>query len=387
MADPILLLDFARTRRFDRRLVFARSAPAWRDGAATPLRAVPAGQPRLDPCGLLLEPAATNLVLHNAALDRTEWLRTNVTVAPAAAPDGSLTAWRLAETTTSGSHRLFQRNLAGEGPHTASAYVKAAERSVVRLRINTTDGAATGGFNLADGTQLGDSAAGSTITPVGDGWYRITVSRTIHGTDSFVALFLAADAGPMVSYAGDPACGLLVWNVQLEPGSLASSPIATAAAAVTRPAESVSLPLDRLPRWAPAAGTLLVEATLPTLPAEAQTLAALSDPGGGNRLRLHLPGGAEVRASAEAGGAVDLAAGVATVATRFRAALAWDADGLAACMDGGAVTGGAGGVPGGLTALHLGHASGDEHAHARLGRVALYGERLPDAVLRRLTQA
>jgi len=330
-------------------------------------------------------------VLHASALDEAVWTPRNVTVTPAVAPDGSPTAWRVAEMAVpNNSFRLSQRYLAGEGLHTASVYAKAAERSVLRLRINSAGSLATVAANLADGSLLADSTPGSAAVPVGDGWYRLSVTREITGLDTTVLLILGPDTGALGFYDGNAACGLLVWGVQLEAGPAASTLVGTGATAAARPAESCSLPVDRLPRWSPAAGTLLVEAEVPLAPATPQTLAALSHPDGGNAVRLRLPGGSAVQASAVVDGAPEatLAAGTMTPGARFRAALAWDADGLATCLDGGAVASGGPGAPGGLAALHLGHAgAGGEHARCRLGRVVLYPDRLPDAVLRRLTQA
>ncbi|PWC31535.1 hypothetical protein [Azospirillum sp. TSO22-1] len=389
MAAPILLLDFARTRRFDRRLAFARPSPTVRAGTATPLRAVATGQPRLDAAGLLLEPAATNLALHGSAFDQPSWTLRYVSLAPAAAPDGSLTAWKVSETAVTNTFRLSQRYIAAEGLHTASVYAKAAGRSVLWLRMSMVGGYATVAANLADGTLLADSMPGSAIMPVGNGWYRVSMTQPVTGTDNSVLLVLAPNIGPLpASYPGDPACGLYLWGVQMEAGPMASAPVATGATAAVRAAESCSLPLDRLPRWSPDAGTLLVDAELPLAPTMPQTLATLSDSGGGNALSLRLPGGTAVRASASGGFAgADLAIGTMTPGTRFRAALAWNADGLAACLDGGVVAGADGGAPGGLAALRLGHAAGGaEHARCRIARVALYPDRLPDAALRRLTR-
>lgn len=390
MAAPLLLLDFARTRRFDRRLAFARPAPAWRPAAPGPLRAAAAGQPRLDGTGLLLEPAATNLVLHAMAFDQAGWTPSYTTLTPAVCPDGSLTAWTVRETATTRAFRLYQRYLTGEGLHTASIYAKAAERSVVRLRLNNTAGTATAAANLADGTLLADSVPGTTVTAVGDGWYRLTVSMALTGTDNQLFILLGRDTGPPTTYAGDPACGLHLWGAQIEAGSHASSPIATAGAAAARGPESVTLPLTRLPRahlpdGPPDRGTLLVDVDLTGAASTPQTLAALS--AGDGALRLRLPGDGTVTAAVSSGeteSAVSL--GPAAAGIRLRAALAWTPDGMAAGANGGAVTACDGTPPGGLGALHLGHADGAEHAGVRLRRVVLYGTRLPDAVLRRLTQ-
>ncbi|HYH38562.1 MAG TPA: hypothetical protein VD860_10120, partial [Azospirillum sp.] len=72
--------------------------------------------------------------------------------------------------------------------------------------------------------------------------------------------------------------------------------------------------------------------------------------------------------------------------TVWRAALAWRADGLAACLDGGAVAADGTGPPAGLSTLHLGGRDGAEPAGGWIARMALYRQRLPDALLQRLTR-
>ena len=391
MTDPVLSLDFAKTGRFDRRLVFARPTPARRTAASGVLRAAPPGQPRFEAGGLLVESPATNILLHSAGYDQANWTLTNCTVVPAAAvaPDGSLTAWKIVETASTTYNLMLQRNLAAEGLHTASIHLKAGERGFARLRVTNSSGPVNAAVNLADGSLLADSALDATATALGDGWYRVTVSKMLTGPDNRVMVMLAESAGPAAPHLGNPTHGLFAWGAQLEAGDAATSYVATGATAAPRAAESCTLPLPRLPRWTPAAGTLLVEAAVPAVMATPQALAALSDATGANALRLCLPGGAGVQASAVVEGSTTatLTPGSVGAGTRFRVALAWNGDGIATCLDGGAVASGdSGPPPADLTALHLGcGAGGTEHARGWLGRVVLYPERLADAALRRLT--
>lgn len=389
MAAPILTLDFARTRRFDRRLVFARPSPARRGTVSGPLRPVPSGQPRLDPDHLLLEPAATNLLLNSNRADQAGWYTYNCTrAAGAAAPDGSATACKLVEDTATAVHRIQQRNIVGSGTHTGSVHVKAAERGMARLRlVNPSGGVFTAVADLTAGTLTPDSSPEAAITAVGGGWYRLSVTGTLTGTSNQFLVMPMVPEAPSGSYLGDGSSGILIWGAQLEAGTEASSFIATTDAAGTRAAESCRLPLAALPGWSPSAGTLLVEAVVPQLPVGPQTLAALD--GGSGALRLRLSGSA-LAAESAAGGTPSATPSAGTVATgvRFRAALAWNAEGIAAALDGAAPAVCEGAPPAGFDALHLGSGpSGAEQAAVRLARLTLYPDRLPDAVLRRLTQA
>jgi hypothetical protein len=199
--------------------------------------------------GLLVEPGATNLILYSQELDNAAWTKTqlNTTGTPAwvnvaVAPDGTTTAEKLIEDTTSNAH-LIATSLATTviaSTYTASVFLKADERSNVRLSRN--GGAVGSAFNLS--TQAITNASGSVgkIEDYGNGWYRcsITFSVASVSTSLYIELQTSASAS-QETYLGDGTSGLFAWGAQFELGSVATSPIVTTAGTASRVADVVSL--------------------------------------------------------------------------------------------------------------------------------------------------
>jgi hypothetical protein len=199
--------------------------------------------------GLLVEPGATNLILYSQELNDGQWskVQLNTTGTPAwvnvaVAPDGTTTAEKLIEDTTSNAH-LIATSLATTviaSTYTASVFLKADERSNVRLSRN--GGAVGSAFNLS--TQAITDASGSVgkIEDYGNGWYRcsITFSAASVSTSLYVELQTSASAS-QETYLGDGTSGLFAWQAQLETGSVATSPIVTTASTASRVADVVSL--------------------------------------------------------------------------------------------------------------------------------------------------
>jgi len=174
---------------------------------------------------------------------------------------------------------------------------------------------------------------------------------------------------------------------QLELAPFASSPIlppAGSPGASTRAADLATLPLTA---GQAGRGTLVGTFLLPQpVPAgRDHGLLLLHDGTAGNQVSLRaLPGGAIGLLRTAAGTAsASGTAGTIAAGTPFRAALAWDGTGLAACVNGAAPVALAAPVPP-VTALALGQGAGDPLA-GEIGPLDLHPTRLPDAALQSLT--
>lgn len=163
----------------------------------------------------------------------TGWLYANVLLTPyaAAAPEGSVLAAKLVETSVTGLHEVYKTfNSVANRVTTASIFVKAGERNKVRL------GQVTGGFllgasaifDLVAGTvspvsHYGDyTGATARITSVGDGWFRCSITLT---TKAVATWYLALDlvtGTNTVGYVGDGVSGVYFTHAQLEVGELTS---------------------------------------------------------------------------------------------------------------------------------------------------------------------
>lgn len=214
------------------------------------IRTATTNEPRFDhnpttgeSLGLLVEESRTNLLQRSEEFDNAYWTKGGSTISAnsATAPDGLTTADKLVEDTSTGSHRLYvgTTSLAASTAHSLSVYVKAAGRTFIRVEARDSAGVfAAQDFNL---TTLAITSAGSgtgSISSLGNGWYRCTVTGTSSASGGVgTVLFWALSAPSGTSYTGDGTSGLLLWGAQLEAGAFPTSYIPTTTAAVTRSAD------------------------------------------------------------------------------------------------------------------------------------------------------
>jgi len=223
-----------------------------------------AGVPRFDhnpttaeSLGLLIEEQRANLVTYSAQFDDAAWTKENssITANTIIAPDGTLTGDKFIGTTDNSTHGVFFPSVGSAAVHTWSTYLKAGEYTWGVLRI----GGASTFFNLSNGT-VGTNAAGNTasIIPVGNGWYRCSVTRTLTGSGSKVIRLASADNTE--TFAGNGFSGIYIWGAQLEAGAFPTSYIPTVASQVTRSADAASMTGTNFSSWYNAAeGTIYAE--------------------------------------------------------------------------------------------------------------------------------
>ncbi len=240
--------------------------------------------------GLLIEESRTNLLLRSAEFDNASWVKTNssVTANATAAPDGTTSGDKLLDNTTNGQHWLRQdTTVVANTTHTVSLFIKAAERNQVRfglLNASTLANGAYAAFNVSTGTISGQTTAGSatnvaySITAVGNGWYRCTVTATVDNSSTSITPFIGVlDASGNASYAGTGTDGIFLWGAQLEAGAFPTSYIPTTTTALTRSADVASV--NTLSPWYNSVeGTLYGEfAVPPNLANFPNTIGAFSD--------------------------------------------------------------------------------------------------------------
>lgn len=271
-----LTLDFT-TGVLDSRLTFTRASTGTfinASGLMETMAAAPTNDPTkarfdhdpttLEPLGLLLEGAATNLLPYSEDFSNAAWTKsgTNSSMTlTGTAPDGNATSRLLEENTTSYVKHSLERSVTiSAGIHTLSIWLKEPSSNSRRYaHIQLADGQATAarytivadlqtGTITASGANNGTAGAptgtGHSITAYSGGWYRVTISMNHVASPSYPAVVLGDSPSlfggnnqPFYS-ATTPYKGLIVWGAQLEAGSGASSYIPTVASTVQRLADS-----------------------------------------------------------------------------------------------------------------------------------------------------
>ena len=170
--------------------------------------------------GLLIEQSSTNLLTYSQDFSNAVWTKTNATITTGAniAPDGTQTASKLIESTSTGGHNVSNLvTVISATNYTSSIYAKASERGYILMFDNNLGVGKY--FNLFTGTILGNFGAGpasATITPVGNGWYRCTITNTTTSTNQTgVNVYISTD-GSSISYTGNGYSGVYLWGAQLE---------------------------------------------------------------------------------------------------------------------------------------------------------------------------
>lgn len=235
---PTLNLDFANSKSLDPRITFTRATIGSYYDADGILKIAASGTPRFDhnpvtgeSLGLLVEELRPNFMQFSE--DFYQWSTSNVIIIPnvALAPDGTYTADRLIETTTNGGHFIYQqRNASAAETTTISVYAKADTRTQIELRISNFITASVGvRFDLSNGTIANtDAAFGEyttpipTITSVGNGWYRCSVTTTKGTiTNPVNAMQLGVCKDLAISYqdtttTSTNGLGIYIWGAQME---------------------------------------------------------------------------------------------------------------------------------------------------------------------------
>ena len=191
---------------------------------------------------VLLEPQRTNLVLNSQDFDNASWTKTSVTVTAntATSPDGTTNA-DLFYPTTTGTDRRFQRSISVTNgvTYTSTIYAKSSGFSWIRMfGAPFTEGTY---FDVSNGT-IGDVGSGVTasITSVGNGWYRCSVTQTATVTTTGQFYINVVDANNSTIATTNGTNGILVYGAQLEAGAYPTTYIPTTSATATRVADSFS---------------------------------------------------------------------------------------------------------------------------------------------------
>lgn len=244
---------------------------------------------------LLLEPQRTNLALYSQQFDDAYWGKTNITISANAttSPDGTSNADTFAGNGVSGSHYLnmpsFFATTSGVS-YTISIFAKKNTNHFLQIDVSgAAFSSAYGNFDLNSGV-VGSIGGGvnATITSVGNGWYRCTITKISNST-GIAPLYLS-----LITASNSPtfetntlSTSLYLWGAQVEVGAYATSYIKTTSATVTRLADSCSKTgISSL--IGQTEGTVLVEFSTNNLETYTRRLFSLSDGTNSNQINLQI---------------------------------------------------------------------------------------------------
>ncbi len=349
------------------------------------------------PRGLLVEDARTNLLKYSADFTAANWSKTSASMTGAAgvAPDGTTTASLLTASSIGVNTGFMAQNVTGSfSTFTFSIYAKAAGTARLKFQPNTKIDGVFAGFTTqyelstgipAVGTPYGGkiTSISASMQSVGNGWYRCSTTFTVSGTafDTTINSWVF----PYIS-SGDPVgSNVLVWGAQLEVNGFASSYIPTAAAAVTRAADVLSVPVGSW--FTSSVGSLYADYKSAAPFGLSTRAASLASSGSINVFQLADSTSGYVLGQKSSAGVITNAVGPSYVSgTAYKAVGAFDTNGTYLGLNGSLYTAVGAGVPVGVAGLHVGHQNSQFQLNGWLQKVKYYPVRVPNAQLMLLTQ-
>jgi hypothetical protein len=357
------------------------------------------GQSAATSLGILIEGQSQNLVTYG--IDFASWANTRTAVEANAAigPDGTLSADLMREDNAAhglGTHFVTSAafTTALSTQYTMSVYAKRVAGSrLLQLRVGGIgSGKAYVNFDLGDGTVEGSGGTvldSSSISSVGNGWHRCSLTFTNAASGSTVSSFYLALADTNIelpNYTADEYSGFALYGAQVEAGQM-SSFIATTSSAVTRAAESLSVATADIGYTGGPVSLVTefnVDAAAPVGSGVVRRFAMAQL--GGTEFGLYQAtyGGAALLGVA--GGSI--LTGSSLTAGANKAAMSYDTDDVAICANGGSVTTDTSQElidASGLNFYVGGETGGASALNGHIKRIAIFSEALSDTNLQSLT--
>ena len=266
---PSLDLNFAQNKSLidgvsgNNLITFARNSTATYIGEDGLIKTAAINEPRFDhdpttrdSLGLLVEEQRGNLLVNSEQFGDSIWTKgqTNISINSTTAPDGTLTADTVTASSGVGYKDLYQAFTSSATANTAytfSVFVKANGITFFTMVPYFNGGSNESWFNLSTGTALTNTSGNtSSITNYGNGWYRLTVTRT-SPTTLANALFIVRPSGGDGDgqYNGNGVNSFYIWGAQVEAGSFPTSYIPTTSSQATRAADVVSIAGTNFSSW------------------------------------------------------------------------------------------------------------------------------------------
>lgn len=238
---------------------FSRTTTASQTHSDGTISYVAAGIPKVGGSGggVVVESQSTNLLTYSQAQSNAAWSVTNLTNPPVAYtgadPAGGATAYVLAEDGTAGAEHKIARaswvTVSASTPYTLSVWLKAINRTWAALMIYENGGTSYYAyFDIANG-KVG-TTSGSPVTKIeqyANGWFRCSVQHATGGgiTQVDTAVYVA-EADNDWTFNGASQSSIAMFGAQFENSYFPTSYISTTSASVTRTADYLTVPPNKL---------------------------------------------------------------------------------------------------------------------------------------------
>jgi hypothetical protein len=278
------------------------------------LQTAAAGTPRFDhnpvtgeSLGLLIEEQRTNLALQSGSIGVSPWGTLDYTFSATkiTAPDGQVSGVKAIAGTGNSIKYISQAiSTVASTTYTWSVYAKAAEYNTISLYFISVSAPfehCTATFNLSTGVvsgglgSSGGTFVSATATPIGNGWWRLTMTGSIGAKTNMESRLYPNSFG---AFTGDGTSGVYLWGAQLEAGAFATSYIPTVQSQVTRATDSASITGSNFSSWYNVnAGTLYAEGSTEYsgTPAATRVLANIRSTDDANRISIRFGSNASER--------------------------------------------------------------------------------------------
>ena len=165
------------------------------------------------------EKSTFNFLRYSQEFNNAIWTKTASTVVTGGklAPDGSLSAFEIDDTSTSGDDTLIQSFSAQDLVYTISYYIKRGTSDQCSISLTSPNFAfKTVGFNFDTETLSGSSVADAGFTDEGNGWYRLSLKMSSSsGLGNVETRIYPTDSDLASTRTGS----VLVWGAQVVEGS------------------------------------------------------------------------------------------------------------------------------------------------------------------------
>ena len=326
--------------------------------------------------GLLIEEARTNLLAYSQDFSNAAWSKDSGAITSAGTwPNGTTGQLFTPSSGSASTYRMLPTaaTVTTATVYTASYYVASNGYTKVAIREGSVT-QAYAAFDLSGAGSVLDQGSGGTgtITAIGNGYYRITMTSTSSGTafrpDLWVLSPSYTSGSVIGTWVANGTSGVYPFGAQVEAGSFATSYIPTGASSVTRAADVVQFAGAALTALQGSAGSAIVEAD--NYVGQSALLI------GNNSFNALYYNGF----MATYGGTTLSTANAIPTNAFFRGAVSWGPSARSIVMNGGTVAKDTGAF-GTYTTAYLGSNNGASNMDGHVKSFAIYNQRLPDATL------